>query len=196
MKTDEEIVKGMMPSQDELREMATQGITAAKAMADGSDSLAPHLFVYYFERQDGKLSDRFTDACYLAGDFNDGDSKRAILAKVGANYMSESKLVVAVNLVCEAWISTVQAGSERPYLAPSKDPQRKEVILSAVLSAERQACTVIAPITRDQDNNIIVGDTDEPDYSDAPLLVHFFLGYLRAVSETTKAILKNMPRGN
>ena len=116
--------------------------------------------------------------CSLAVNFNEAFEKRHTLESLGRHFYGDETIPVAAVLSSEAW-----SAPDTPGVEPRHNPLRKEVIqfIGSTLDGKHTAWTHI-PVTR-AGTSIVLGEPIEIVTKGvrAPILGHFFRGFLGAV---------------
>lgn len=114
---------------------------------------------------------------------------RSIGEKLGG---SELGKLVSVRFASEAWMSTYPKGTDIEKVpAPSKDPERVEVIVISVLHVDTMTCSVSAlKMERDDDGKLIalppIEKTKPTVQGAPPILSAFVEGYIQGQSNPPK----------
>lgn len=143
------------------------------------ESLMPELIVV---TRSPEGDDELT-MCALAVPFNEDHEKRGILHNLGKRFWSEKKVVAAVILVSEAWLSVRPKDSKAPHVEPRHDPNRKENIIvlgSGLIGTQR--LLIATPVRRDAENNMVIdGEPQEMPGAHFPLVEWFWRGFFEEV---------------
>lgn len=149
-------------------------------LKDPDDSFNPSLAVIA-RKEDG--TEELT-MCFLACPFNEAEEKQMALFGMGLKFYNEQKIVIAVILSSEAWMSR-QLKKGFKNIQPRHDPNKTEAVIivgSGVVQGQKQFYSI--PIKRDDKNMMhIDGDQEEMNGLDVafPLLEWFWKGFFSKV---------------
>lgn len=124
--------------------------------------------------------------------------KQKALFGLGRKLGTESpgKNICQIIFIVEAWMSSYRSDEKRKYVAPSKDPNRKEVLTVQVLDANLATRTItesvhIVDMLRDGSGELVdlLHRKDEMQEVHSPLLTAFLAGF-----ESTKLSDKEFAR--
>jgi hypothetical protein len=128
----------------------------------------------------------------LAVSFNEDNEKRPLLFALGKRMWAEDKTFpTAILLSSEAWAAPDHSGESGQHVQPRDSPERREVIVIHATSLDMTIQAMcMAPVTRDEGNQIVPGEFGEIIASwhegqrvETRLLNHFVYGFF---DETAK----------
>jgi hypothetical protein len=106
------------------------------------------------------------------------DERCQLMMALGAKLASDKMRPVAAVSIFESWASIGDASSIDPAVRPSEDPNRKEVIAFAGMTADGRTSMSYVDIVRGADGGITLGDTrviHRADASDGSQCANFLL---------------------
>ena len=108
---------------------------------------------------------------------NMDDDRHEMLRKLGSDFLKVGIPVVAV-LFSEAWIRMVDPNEQEPYIRPSQDPNKKEVLSFTAMTLDLKSIGSIYYTKRDSEGNMKFGDliNDGEGGVESELLRQFFIG--------------------
>jgi len=145
------------------------------------ESLIPELIVI---TRSPEGNDAMT-ICALAVAFNEAHEKQGILYRLGMRFFSERRVVAAVILVSEAWVSVLPQGVTESRVQPRHDPNRKEniIVVGSGLPKD-QRLLVTTPVKRDEKNNMVIdGESKEMHGASFPLVEWFWKGFFATIMD-------------
>jgi hypothetical protein len=117
---------------------------------------------------------------------DDPDEKHLAMQATGYNVGKKAELgeLVRVFLISEAWVSMAKSGT-LPSVRPSKDPNRREVLIISSLAVDRTTALTLFHIERDAAGKVTGLTEFSPSPEDAPtmkspLLDAFLHGFTQA----------------
>lgn len=159
--------------------VAAQLVAHKERLANKPKSLMPILTI---KSVDAEGEDRLT-VVGIAMNFNEDHEKRETLMALGAKFLEDKQLPLAVALSCEAWL----AQNPPPGVQPRHFEGRREVMLLAVKGVGDNLTKMVSiPVRRDHQDRMEAmegaGYDGEPKTIAFPILDHFFKGYALAVA--------------
>ncbi|MCB8942570.1 MAG: hypothetical protein H6658_02220 [Ardenticatenaceae bacterium] len=149
-------------------------VAMAKTLAEGEESLMPHLILLLPDEEDG------CTITLLALDVEfDASSKYQVFERAGYQHTINDKTpIVAFYLIAESWLNT------KPDVLPRLDPERREVVMVSGMTLDMRLNMAIIDIFRDESNHIKPGLITMLTYGDSDsgsvpnkLLMSFVRGY-------------------
>lgn len=185
----DEFLKHFAP-EGALDDIVQQQIGAVKKIVeDGTQELLPILFARCVHSQTQEAGVHIVG---LADMPEDPDEKRELMRGVAAKFTREHLIPTDVSLVSEAWMKSVSAheyqrAKHTGMPRPSECLDRKEVVQVSGLSVSRRALSFMAPIRRDDENRILLGEFEEMGGEmRCYLLEQFFAGVLEQLQRNIR----------
>ena len=123
----------------------------------------------------------------------DFDERRYdVLYSIGAKYGEDKEHVIATIFISEAWMTTRPVSDKSSLVAPSKDPNRQEVVIICGMTIELKSYSMTIPIETDSRGKRSLGKPlDDAADVQSNLLNEFWRGFALAF-----ATMRNDPKMN